>query len=129
MAADPFTLFEDGILATTGARLELGAIPWVEHPKFAGVYLKDIVTKEMTRGKCTCHLVRIEPTRSIGRHLHPDSFELHEVIGGEGTCLLESGSVFYKPGTMAVLPNNVEHEVRAGEKGLLLFAKFFAMAD
>ena len=39
----------------------------------------------------SCHLVRIEARRGIGRHAHGTSLELHEVVGGSGVCLTPEG--------------------------------------
>lgn len=122
-----FSLFESGRLAITGEFLDIRDVPWNAHNKFSGVFLKNIVTAEHTRGLFTCHLVRIAPGSRIGMHSHPESMELHEVVAGEGLCLTESGEIPYVPGSMAVLPENSPHEVRAGEGGLCLFAKFIAV--
>lgn len=124
MEKDLFTLFARGTLACGDTRTSLEALPWNAHPVFAGVYLKDIVPAGQTGSLMTCHLVRIDPGRAIGRHTHADSVELHEVMGGSGVCVTEQGEVPYVPGTVAVLAANAPHEVRAGAEGLRLFAKF-----
>lgn len=124
MKNDTFALFAEGKLSVAGKNIEFGPLPWNEHPKFGGVYLKNIVGEEKTNGLFTCHLVRIAPGRAIGMHAHTDSIELHEVIGGSGTCKVGGRNVLYRPGVMAVLPVNSPHEVTAGEEGLCLFAKF-----
>lgn len=122
-----FALFEHGMLAAEGSCTNIDDIPWNRHKDFAGVYLKNIVTPEKTGGRFTCHLVRIEPGKKIGLHTHPTSIELHEVIDGQGFCLTEQGRIAYAPGSMAILPSNVGHEVQAGEDGLCLFAKFITV--
>jgi len=110
---DTFAQFDNG-----------AAAEWKAHPKFAGVFLKDLVGAEQTGGALTCHLVRIEPGCAIGRHAHPDSLELHEVVDGDGYCWTPEGEKVYTPGTVAVLAADLPHEVHAGAAGLRLFAKF-----
>ena len=124
MFGNKFGEFGNGFLATGNERRETASLPWKEHKDFRGVFLKTIVTAADTRNAFTCHLVRIEPGCAIGLHTHPDSVELHEVVAGEGLCLMESVEVPYAPGVMAILPQNAPHEVRAGNRGLCLLAKF-----
>ena len=123
-----FTSFENGRLAAGENVVALQNIPWNAHKDFAGVFLKNIVMPEHTKGLFTCHLVRIDPGMKIGMHTHPTSIELHEVIAGEGKCLTEHGEISYAPGQIAVLPENSPHEVLAGENGLCLFAKFVTVS-
>ena len=124
MEKDLFQQFDNGALAHAGQVLDLGSCAWNAHKEFAGVFLKNLVTTEQTAGLFTCHLVRIEPNCKIGLHTHPGSIELHEVIKGNGTCLMNQKEIPYAPGVMAVIARNEPHEVKAGEKGLFLFAKF-----
>ena len=119
-----FNRFENGKLAIEGKNIEISAIPWNEHTNFKGVFLKNIVAAEHTKGLLTCHLVHIEPGRKIGSHTHPINIELHEVIAGYGKCITEFGEIPYTKGVIAILPENSPHEVLAGESGLYLFAKF-----
>jgi quercetin dioxygenase-like cupin family protein len=122
--SDTYSQFERGTLAIGGKQIELGALPWKAHPKFAGVFLKDVLDTGQTGGRLSCHLVRIEPGHVIGRHVHVDSIELHETIKGSGVCLTPNGEIAYRPGVMGVLMPKEAHEVHAGEEGLYLFAKF-----
>lgn len=122
-----FTDFENGKFTAFGQAIDVSSLPWNAHKDFEGVFLKNIVTPEHTKGLFTCHLVRIEPGKKIGMHTHPASIELHEVIAGEGKCITEHGEIPYAPGEMAVLPDNSPHEVLAGDSGLCLFAKFITV--
>ena len=124
-----FTAFGTGNVAVLGQSIDIGSIAWNKHKDFEGVFLKNLVTPEHTNGLFSCHLVRIEPGKKIGLHTHPTSIELHEVIAGEGKCLTVHGEIPYLPGKMAVLPENSQHEVLAGEKGLYLFAKFVTVKN
>lgn len=120
-----FEQFENGMVTIGNNTKDISAIPWNEHKDFVGVFLKNIVTGDMTNGQFTCLLVRIEPNHKIGLHKHLQSVELHEVVAGSGVCATECGDIVYSPGSMAVLECNSDHEVRAGDAGLCLFAKFF----
>ena len=124
METNMFRQFDEGVLAANGENIDMAGRSWNEHRDFSGVYLKNVVSAEQTEGVMSCHLVRIEPNKMIGMHTHPASIELHEVIAGSGVCVTEQGTVDYRPGRVAVLDRNAPHEVRAGENGLCLFAKF-----
>ncbi|MCL2790915.1 MAG: cupin domain-containing protein [Desulfobulbus sp.] len=119
-----FTTFDQGTIIHGTKRLSAASLAWNKHQTFAGVSLKNLLTGEDTDGMLTCHLVRIEPNMSIGRHSHPDSLELHEVVAGSGVCVTQNGTIPYTPGTMSVIGRDLPHEVHAGEDGLYLFAKF-----
>ena len=127
MAKDLFQLFDNGTLAGGGQESSFGRFAWNQHKDFTGVFVKNLVAADQTNGLFTCHLVRIEANHTIGLHTHPASIELHEVIKGSGTCLMQQGEIRYVPGVMAVIARNEPHEVRAGEEGLFLFAKFITV--
>ncbi|MCC8194682.1 MAG: hypothetical protein LIP28_08570, partial [Deltaproteobacteria bacterium] len=69
------------------------------------------------------------PGCAIGLHTHPSSVEVHEVVGGQGTCQTPDGEIPYTPGVMAILQQNAPHEVKAGKEGLCLLAKFVTVAE
>jgi mannose-6-phosphate isomerase-like protein (cupin superfamily) len=104
---------------------QAGSIPWNEHPKFRGVYLKHLIKGSDTEGQLSCHLVRIDPNSVLEQHVHEDQWELHEVIEGEGSFVLGSKEAPYFPGRMGIIPKGTNHKVIAGENGLVLLAKFF----
>ena len=127
MERDMFQQFENGTLITAEQRTSIGLCQWNQHKDFAGVSLKNVITTDQTVGLFSCHLVRIEPHCKIGQHTHPTSIELHEVVTGNGVCLINQEEVPYTPGTMAIISHNAPHEVRAGAEGLCLFAKFITV--
>lgn len=99
--------------------------PWIAHPAFAGVQLKHLVRGLDTGGRLSCHLVRVEPGKSLLSHVHDGQWELHEVLSGEGHGALGGNQVPYRPGCQAVIPQGTPHAVTAGDQGLVLLAKFF----
>jgi mannose-6-phosphate isomerase-like protein (cupin superfamily) len=101
------------------------SIPWNQHPKFKGVYLKHIIKGTDTEGMLSCHMVKIEPHAILEEHIHENQWELHEIIEGEGKFIIESKETPYHPGRMGIIPKGTKHKVIAGKSGLVLLAKFF----
>jgi quercetin dioxygenase-like cupin family protein len=102
-----------------------GEIPWNQHPKFKGVYLKHLIKGADTDGKLSCHMVKIDPDAILEEHIHENQWELHEVIEGEGKFFLDTKETSYYPGRMGMIPKGINHKVIAGERGMVLLAKFF----
>ena len=103
-------------------------VAWAKHPKFKGVYLKNLIIGADTEGLFSSHLVKIDPDCRLETHCHENQLELHEVIEGNGSCQLIGDLFDYHPGKMTVIPKGENHRVQAGEKGLTLIAKFFPAA-
>jgi hypothetical protein len=40
-----------------------------------------------TNGQFSYHLVKIVPNKTIGKHVHKEQLETHEVIAGSGICV------------------------------------------
>ncbi len=97
---------------------------WNKHPTFEGVELKHIVTAKETGGLFSYHLVRIAQGKMIGNHIHQSQLETHEIISGTGTCVNNGVELDYKVGVISIFPMGLPHEVKAGDNGLYLFAKF-----
>ena len=119
-----FAAFEAGKYIIPEREKDCSALPWNNHPKFKGVALKHLVTGGDSGGLFSYHLVRIEPNEAIGEHIHDPQLETHEVVAGSGVCLNGDCRIDYAPGTISLFKPRVNHSVRAGENGLLLFAKF-----
>jgi mannose-6-phosphate isomerase-like protein (cupin superfamily) len=100
-------------------------IEWSKHPKFNGVYLKNMIQGADTCGLFSSHIVKIDPNCCLETHCHENQMELHEVIEGDGSCKLIEDVFDYHFGKMAVIPKGESHMVQAGENGLTLLAKFF----
>jgi quercetin dioxygenase-like cupin family protein len=111
-------------IAGIGLTRAVDTLAWNPHPKFAGVALKHLVTGSDTGGRMSLHHVRIDPGCVIGDHTHAGMVEIHDVIAGEGTCVLEESVTRYVPGTMGIMPADRVHRVVAGSQGLLLLATF-----
>ncbi len=105
-------------------KINSSEIDWAAHPKFAGVYMKNVLTGKDTDNRFSSHIVKIEPGCEIGNHIHEGKTELHEIIEGQGTALVNDKKIDYTLGVVSLIPDSVPHEIKSGEKGLLLLAKF-----
>lgn len=124
MKKEVFEAFIEGKLSTVDGDICFEQINWSKHPTFEGVELKHIVTSSDTQGQFSYHLVRIDPGKSIGNHIHETQLETHEVIAGSGICINDGVKIEYKVGVISIMPSKVPHEVIAGDEGLYMFAKF-----
>ncbi|MCQ2973231.1 MAG: cupin domain-containing protein [Bacteroidales bacterium] len=120
-----FENFNNGKLLLPNKEVKFDELKWSQHPTFKGVALKHLITAKDTNGEFSYHLVRIDPNCEIGNHIHATQLETHEVIEGYGICSNDGEKLDYNPGTISIIPAKINHLVKAGDKGLLLFAKFF----
>jgi len=97
---------------------------WNDHPKFAGVRLRRLVSGAESAGRFTTVLVSIDPNCRMLAHRHESEVEQHVVLDGEGRLELDGRPRDYRPGSLAVIPQNVEHSVTAGERGMAILALF-----
>ncbi len=121
---DSHTVRGHETIVSIGSDRNAGSIPWDPSPKFAGVFLRHLVTGRDTGGRLSLHHVRIDPGCSIGDHAHAGQVEIHDVLEGEGSCRVAGKEIRYGPGIMGIMPADTVHRVDAGEKGLLLLATF-----
>ncbi len=121
---DFFSRLETGNIASLFDDKATKDITWTPHPTLAGVSLKHMITGNDTDGRFSAHLVRLEPGAKISDHVHETQWELHEVAGGTGYCVLDGRHIPYEPGVAAILPENTPHMVQAHDGGLFLLAKF-----
>ena len=118
------TPFETGSVSGSAGKRETESIAWTPHPAFAGVSMKHLVTGADTNGTSSVHLVRVNPGCCIGDHIHDGKTEIHQVVSGDGRCLVEEREIEYGEGVVAVIPADRQHSVVADEPGLFLLAVF-----
>ena len=119
------TAFESGTIYVNGVEInKTDIIDWQKHPKFNGVFTKNLFYGKDSSNNLSAMLVKIEPNCEIGNHIHEGKAELHEIIYGEGTTLVNDKSIVYKPGIISLIPADVPHSVKANNSGLILLAKF-----
>ncbi len=119
------TDFENGTVYINGEKA--GSVPgieWTKHPKFNGVFTKNLFTGKDSSNNLSAMIVKIEPDHFIGLHTHEGKSELHEVISGDGTATVEDYEISYRPGVISFIPADTAHSIRAGERGMILLAKF-----
>jgi len=107
-----------------GTEKDSSALAWAPHASFSGVFMKHLVTGSETGGRLSLHHVRIDPGCAIGGHTHAGMVEIHDVLAGSGTCLLDKKEIRYVPGTLGVMPADTLHRIDAGAEGMLLLATF-----
>lgn len=124
MNNEVFEAFNKGRLSIVEGDVAFDQINWSKHPTFEGVELKHIITAKDTDGHFSFHLVRIAAGKTIGNHIHETQLETHEVISGSGVCINGGKKIVYESGVISIIPAKIPHEVKAGNEGLYLFAKF-----
>lgn len=99
------------------------SIAWTPHTAFAGVSMKHLVTGADTNGTSSVHLVRVDGGCCIGDHIHNGKTEIHQVVAGEGRCLVGDRRIAYAEDVVAVIPVDCPHRVTA-DGGLTILAIF-----
>lgn len=117
-------IMEDGRIFAGGKLSCVKDRIWNDHPTFAGVAMKHLLTGAETGQMFSSHLVRVKKGCEIGSHIHAGKLELHEVLQGQGKCLMHGGEIFYGQGVTALIPADERHSVQAGDEDLYLLAKF-----
>jgi quercetin dioxygenase-like cupin family protein len=97
---------------------------WSDHPKFPGVRTRRLASGAESAGRFTTLLVSIGPNSRMFAHRHQAEVEQHVVLGGDGRLELDGQNRGYQPGSSAVIPQNAEHSVTAGEHGMVILALF-----
>ena len=116
--------FASGKINTVTNNIEAEDLVFNPHPTFSGVALKHLVSGQETENRLSCHLVKIDPNCCLGRHLHPDHLEIHEVIAGSGTFEIDTNTGSYSTGSVGIIPVGMTHKVVAGADGLFILATF-----
>jgi mannose-6-phosphate isomerase-like protein (cupin superfamily) len=84
---------------------------WKPHPRFARVFLKPLVTREMNPG-ITVNLVRVAPGGEITSHTHDASTETFYVLAGRGVCRVGDEEFALETGVCGYAPPGITHTVR-----------------
>lgn len=116
--------FEQGKVTTFEKDMETAQLSWNKHAVCAGVFLKHLVTGQLTDGKFSSHMVKVQAGCQISEHIHAGNWELHEVVAGEAIANLAGKAIPYQVGTVVVIPPGRPHCVVAGEQDLYILAQF-----
>ncbi|MDI6752379.1 MAG: cupin [bacterium] len=115
---------DEGKVVYLEKEIDIKSLDWNAHPDFKGVFRKHLVKGESTDDKFSLHLVKVESGCEIGKHIHEDKWELHEIISGVGKGVLANKEICYNLGAFVVIPEGIEHKVIAGEEDLYLLSMF-----
>ena len=124
MDSELFQKVAPGSIFCLAGETNVNDLEWHKHPAYPGVALKHLVTAVNTDGKFSIHLVRVQERHEIGEHVHQGKWELHEIIQGQGECLIDGRRVGYFAGVSAVIPADLPHCVKAERGDLYILAKF-----
>ena len=101
--------------------VNLNEIKMTPHPKFEGVDIAFIVTKEKQK-ELSITVINIKPGVEIPIHTHEKEVDNILVLEGEGEIFVNGKWQDLKKGDIIVVPPGEEHGVKAkGEKGLLCY--------
>jgi len=84
---------------------------WQEHPRFAGVLMKGLLTAA-DNALASVNVVRVPPGREIGRHRHARQVETIYVLAGQGFFWLGQAETPVHAGQIVAVPIGVEHGLR-----------------
>ena len=88
-----FETFNNGLVIFPSKNIDVSALPWYEHPAFKGVYLKDLVRGDDTKGAFSCHVVKIKKGSEVGEHSHSSQWEFNEALEGNGTFVIHGEGI------------------------------------
>ncbi len=84
---------------------------WGEHPRFAGVQLKQLLTSA-DNGLASVNMVRLAAGREIPHHTHPVHVETVFILSGRSYLWLGDREVLISAGQAAAVPMNTVHGLR-----------------
>lgn len=98
--------------------INLNELEMKVHPKFSGVRIGFIVTKEK-HPELSITLLEIEPGVEIPLHSHEREVDTILVLSGEGEVFVEGGIYLVRSGDCVVIPPGAKHGVKNIGKGIL----------
>lgn len=116
--------FVSGTIVLAEEDMPCTGMAWNQHPTFAGVRMRHMITGADTQGRFSVHLVWVEPGCSLETHRHEGNWEFHTVVQGSACCELAGRTTAYAPGVCGVIPMDTPHGVTAGEGGVCILATF-----
>jgi quercetin dioxygenase-like cupin family protein len=110
---------------TTSPRIvNSGQSPWGDHPRFAGVRMKPLLTPADNE-LANVGLVQVPPGRQVGRHVHPTQVDTVYLLAGLAVLALGDHEAPLQPGSIVAIPIGVPHALRnAGSEPVELIAFF-----
>ncbi len=87
------------------------AMDWGEHPRVAGIYVKQLLTAD-DNPFASVALVQVPEKALVGRHTHVDRVETVYVLKGRSVLTLGGNPMPFNAGQIIALPAGAEHELR-----------------
>jgi len=84
---------------------------WGEHPRFAGVMLKQLLTSA-DNGLASVNMVLLKAGRVIPHHTHPVHVETVYILSGQAYLWLGDREVLISAGQAVAVPMNTVHGLR-----------------
>ncbi len=84
---------------------------WHPHPRFAGAFVKPLITSEMNPG-LTLSRVKLLPGGELPPHTHETATETFYVLSGEAQCRIGDEEIALKAGQGGYAPPGISHTVR-----------------
>jgi quercetin dioxygenase-like cupin family protein len=117
-------IFEEGSIIFPKYSTDANSKPWYNPPGWNGVFLRDLITENETRGKFTYHLVRIQDHCEVPKHDHATQWEFNLILSGNGQFLFGNEKIPIKIGQTYITPPGTNHTVQAKTRDLVLLALF-----
>ena len=103
---------------------DMHAGEWQEHPRFAGIYMKGLLTSA-DNPYASANVVRVPPGGVIGRHTHPQQVETVWIIRGDAVLTLNQTDMPMPAGQIVAIPMNLEHALRNDGETMVELLTFF----
>jgi quercetin dioxygenase-like cupin family protein len=103
---------------------DLTAGEWQEHARFAGIYMKGLLTSA-DNPLASVNVVQVPPGGIIGRHRHTQQLETVWVIRGNSILTLDQTEVSIRDGQIIAIPIGLEHALRNEGQALVELLTFF----
>jgi quercetin dioxygenase-like cupin family protein len=103
---------------------DLTAGEWQEHARFAGIYMKGLLTSA-DNPLASVNVVQVPLGGTIGRHRHTQQLETVWVIRGNAILTLDQTEVSIRDGQIIAIPIGLEHALRNEGQALVELLTFF----
>lgn len=103
---------------------DMNAGEWQEHPRFAGIYMKGLLTSA-DNPYASANVVQVPPGGVIGRHRHEQQVETVWIIRGDAILTLDQTDVPMCAGQIVAIPINLEHALRNNGVTIVELLTFF----
>lgn len=97
---------------------------WNEHPRFAGIGMKQVFTKA-NHPFASVGLVQVPPGGVIGQHIHPNEIEIVHIRAGKAVLVTGEIERPFQVGQFVAIPIGLEHGLRNEGDEVVELVTFF----